>query len=134
MANEFLAQDQGDGWWHCATTLRCVVIDGPAPYFPLRPDARWPETYWLVRTEPQIEWNGDMRFAVRWGADHPLCRAMPPTSYALVMASSPWSGPIDPDRAGGVAVYPVLGAPSGVPDAEPVEGLAVKAALVAPLR
>jgi hypothetical protein len=134
MVKEFLAQDQGDGWWHCATTLRCLVIDGPAPKFPLCPEARWPETYWLVRTEPRIEWNGDMRFTVRWGADHPLCRAMPPTSYALVMASSPWNGPIDPDRAGGVAVYPVLGAPSRVADAEPVEGLAVKAALVAPLR
>jgi hypothetical protein len=134
MAKDFLAQDEGDGWWHCATTLRCVVIDGPASKFPLRPEARWPETYWLVRTEPRIEWNGDMRFVVRWGADHPLCRAMAPTSYALVMASSPWSGPIDPDRAGGVTVYPVLGAPGGVADAEPVEGLAVKATIVAPLR
>jgi hypothetical protein len=134
METKFLAQDQGDGWWHCDTALRCVVIDGPAPYFPLRPDARWPETYWLVRTEPPIEWNGDLRFAARWGTDHPLCRPMTPTSYALVMASSPWSGPIDPDRAGGVAVYPVPGRPSRVADAEPIEGLGVKVALVAPPR
>ncbi|MFV2064801.1 MAG: hypothetical protein ACC726_15010 [Chloroflexota bacterium] len=134
MAMEFLVEDQGDGWWHCPTPLRCIVVDGPAPLVPPRPDTQWPETYWLVRTDPPIEWNGDMRFAARWGADHPLCRPIAPTSFALIMASSPWSGPIDPDRAGSVPVYPVLGAPSRVTDAEPLRGLGVKAAVLASLR
>jgi hypothetical protein len=129
MATEFLVEDQGDGWWHCATPLRCVVMDGPAPYFPPRPEAQLPETYWLVRTDPRIEWDGDQRFEARWGADHPLCRPIEPTSRALVMASSPWSGPIDPIRADGVAVYPVSGSPSNVADAAPMQGLGVKAAL-----
>ena len=131
MATEFLVEDQGDGWWHCPTPLRCVVVDGPAPRFPPRPDARWPETYWLVRTDPPIEWNGDTRFAARWGADHPLCRPIAPTSLALIMASSPSGGPIDPERAGSVPVYPVLRAPSRVADTEPVRGLGVKATLLA---
>ena len=134
MAMEFLVEDQGDGWWHCPTPLRCVVVDGLAPSFPPRPDTPWLETYWLIRCVPGIEWNGDQRFAVRWGADHPLCRPIAPTSLALIMASSPWSGPIDPVRAVSVPVYPVPGAPSRVAEAEPIRGLGVKATLLQPFR
>ena len=44
------------------------------------------------------------------------------------MASSPWSGRIDPVHAASVPVYPVPGAPSGVAEAKPIDGLGVKAA------
>ena len=130
MTTEFLVEDQGDGWWHCPMPLHCVVVDGPAPFFPPRPDASWPETYWLVRTDPRIEWNGDLRFEARWGADHPLCRPIVPTSFALVMASSPSSGPIDSVHAVSVPVYPVPGVPSRVADAEPIRELGMKTALL----
>ena len=129
MASEFLLEDAGDGWWHCPTPLRCHVVDGPAAWFPPRQDARWPETYWLVRTHPSIEWHGDVRFASRWGPDHPLCSPIEPTSFALVMASSSWSGPIDPSMGLGVPVYPVRNAPSRVQEADPIVGLGVKADL-----
>jgi hypothetical protein len=129
LTTEFLIEDQGDGWWHCPTSLQCVVVDGPAPCFPPDPEASWPETFWLVRTNPPIEWNGDKQYAVRWGPDHPLCWPITPTSFALVMASSRWSGPIDPSRDGSVPVYPVPDAPSRVADAQPILGLGVKASL-----
>jgi hypothetical protein len=129
MASEFILQDAGEGWWHCPTSLRCHVVDGPAAWFPPRPDARWPETYWLVRIDPPIEWRGDLRFATRWGLDHPLCSPMEPTSFALVMASSPWSGPIDPSWSHGIPVYPVRNAPLSVEEADPILGLGVKADL-----
>jgi len=131
-ATTFLVEDAGDGWWHCPSPLRCVVIDGPSPRFTPRTDARWPETYWLVRTDRPIEWRGDQSFAKRWGADHPLCSPIAPTRYALVMASSPWTGPIDPTSAG-IPVYPVPGAPLVVADAVPLEGLGVKAGIRAVL-
>jgi hypothetical protein len=124
----FVIEDAGDGWWHCPSPLRCVVIDGPSPWFGPRDGARWPETYWLVRTSPPIEWRGEPEFAARWGPDHPLCSPIEPTPYALVMASSPWSGPIDANGAG-VPAYPVAGAPSHVADARPIEGLGIKVAV-----
>lgn len=124
----FVIEDAGDGWWHCPSPLRCVVIDGPAPWFAPREGARWPETYWLVRTDPLIEWHGDSRYAARWGPDHPLCSPIPPTPYALVMASSSWTGPMTTTPAG-VPAYPVLGAPRRVADATPIEGLGMKVAL-----
>lgn len=125
-----LIEDAGDGWWHCATPLRCRVIAVPAAVFLQRTDARWPETYWLVRTDPPIEWHGDARFAARWGQDHPLCSPIEPTPFALVMANSSWDGPIDPARDfGGVPVYPVRNTPSRVEDAELISGLAIKAGL-----
>ena len=128
---EFLIEDEGDGWWHCTTPLRCHVVDGPTAWFPERPGARWPETYWLVRTDPPIEWRGDERFAARWGPDHALCLPIEATPFALVMASSPWSGPIDPSRATGIPVYPVRGAPVRVEDADVISDLGVKAGLLA---
>jgi hypothetical protein len=124
----FVIEDAGDGWWHCSSPLRCVVIDGPSQRFEPRVGARWPETYWLVRTNPPIEWHGEPTFAARWGPDHPLCSPIAPTPYALVMASSPWTGPIDATAAG-VPAYPVAGGPSRVADATPIEGLAMKVAL-----
>ena len=129
MTTEFLIEDEGDGWWHTPSPIRAVVIDGPSPYFPPRPDARWRETYWLVRTDQPIEWNGDERFAGRWGPDHPLCHPIAPTSLALVMASSPWSGPIDPSCSGGIPVHPVTNEPSRVEKAQVIEALAIKAGL-----
>jgi hypothetical protein len=122
----FLIEDPGDGWWHCPSPLRAEVIDGPAGRFGARDGARFPETYWLVRCDPAIEWNGDERFAERWGPDHALCRPISPTPYALVMASSPWNGPIDPSRGLGIPVYPVSGAPMSVEDALVIDGLALK--------
>ena len=132
VATEFLIHDEGDGWWHCPTPLRAVVIDGPASDGEPPEEAWFPETFWLVRVEPKIEWHGDTRYAERWGADHPLCHPIAPTSVALVMASSRWSGPIDPARAGGVPVYPVLNDASSVSDAEPVGALGMKVGLSAP--
>lgn len=129
VASEFLLEDTGDGWWHCPTPLRCRVVDGPADWFPPREDARWPETYWLVRTDPPIEWHGDSGYAARWGPDHPLCSPIEPTSLALVMASSPWNGPIDPSSGLGVPVYPVRNEPGRVSEADPILGLGVKASL-----
>jgi hypothetical protein len=127
--SEFLLEDAGDGWWHCRTPLRCHVVDGPAVWFPARRDARWPETYWLVRTDPPIEWHGDSGHAARWGPDHPLCWPIEPTSFALVMASSPWSGPLDLPTGAGVPVYPVTNAPTCVAEADAVPGLGIKAGL-----
>jgi hypothetical protein len=129
VATEFLIEDEGDGWWHSPSPIRAVVLDGPSPYFPVRPDARWPETYWLVRTDPPIEWNGDERFATRWGPDHPLCHPAAPTSLALVMASSAWSGPVDTSLGGGIPVYPVTNEPSRVEDAQYEVAFAIKAGL-----
>ena len=121
-----LIEDAGDGWWDCPSPLRAEVIAGPATKFAPRDGARFPETYWLVRTDPPIEWNGDPQFAARWGPDHVLCHPMPPTTYALVMASSPWSGPIDVTRGLGIPVCPVPGNPRSVDESRPIGGLALK--------
>ena len=129
MAAEFMIEDEGDGWWHTPSPIHAVVIDGPSPYFPIKADARFPETYWLVRTDPPIEWHGDESFAARWGPDHPLCHPAAPTSLALVMASSPWSGAVDTVLGGGIPVYPVTNEPSRVEDALYDSAFAVKAAL-----
>jgi hypothetical protein len=53
---EFLLEDEGDGWWHCPSPLRCKVLDGPA--------SRAGETgrFWLVETDPVIEWHGDPQY------------------------------------------------------------------------
>ena len=125
----FLLEDAGDGWWHCDSPLRCHVLDGPAAFFLARKDARWPETYWLVRTDPLIEWHGDSSYAARWGPDHPLCSPIEPTSLALVMASSPWSGEVDPYHGDIVPVYPLRGRPEHVEQADPIIGLGIKAGL-----
>ena len=128
---EFLIEDAGDGWWHCPSPLRATVIDGPAPKFEPREEARFAETYWLVRTDPAIEWNGEPAYAARWGPDHPLCHPIEPTRLALVMASSAWTGEIGWTPAG-VPVYPVVGPAGSVVEAQPVGGLGIKAGLREP--
>lgn len=124
----FLLEDAGDGWWHCPSPLRCEVIDGPAPAFEPPDWQRFPETYWLVRTDPAIEWHGDPGYARRWGPDHPLCHPIEATRYALVMASSRHTGPIRVEFAG-IPAYPVTGVPRAVAEAAPVAGLGIKAAI-----
>jgi hypothetical protein len=126
----FLLEDAGDGWWHCPSPLRCEVVAGPAPAPSLPPPEwqRFPETFWLVRTDPAIEWRGDSSYADRWGPDHPLCHPIEATRYALVMASSRYTGPMGAG-SGGVPAYPVAGAPSTVAEAEPIRGLGIKASV-----
>jgi hypothetical protein len=126
VATDFFLEDEAEGWWHCPSPLRCAIVDGPSVFFDHRPDALFPETYWLVRTDPAIEWHGDDRFAPRWGPDHQLCRPIEPTPFALVMASSSWTGPINLARASGVPAYPVAGVPRVVSEAKPIGGLAMK--------
>jgi hypothetical protein len=43
--------------------------------------------FWLVKTEPLIEWNGDESFIERWGPDTPLALPRESTPYALLMAT-----------------------------------------------
>jgi hypothetical protein len=120
MLTRFLLEDQGDGWWHCPSPLRCEVIDGPSPR-----EGR-SERYWLVRTSPDIEWHGDSRYIERWGPDHPLCKPMDPTPFALAMADR--EEPVRPDLglfSGSVPAGPVLPMPppTRVADARTTSGL-----------
>lgn len=109
----------------------CDCDRRPVAKVPTADGARWPETYWLVKTDSPIEWNGEPAFAERWSPDHPLCHSIQPTRLALVMASSSWSGPVGWTPAG-VPVYPVAGAATSVAEAEPIGGLAIKAGIRAP--
>jgi hypothetical protein len=123
MLTEFLLVDQGDGWWHCPSPLRCQVIDGPAPY------AGFSEPFWLVRTSPDIEWHGDRRYIERWGPDHPLCHPIDPTPFALVMAAR--EEPVRSDLLifdGSVPAGPALADPEPmtVADARTLSGLWMK--------
>lgn len=127
--SEFLLEDEGDGWWHCPSPLRCRVLDGPA--------SRAGETdlFWLVETDPVIEWHGDPQYP--WGADHPLLHPMEPTPYALVMATG--RPPLFPDHGaidGGVPVYPVLPSPTPttVAEAQEIVGLGIKAVIKVPVQ
>jgi hypothetical protein len=122
---EYFMDAAGDGWWQCPSPLLCEVLDGPAQYR----DFRHP--FWLVRTDPSIEWHGDPYF---WGAeeypDHPLLHAMEPTPFALVTARQ--EEPIRPDLGildGNVPAGPVLPDPEPrhVGEARTVSGLWVKA-------
>jgi hypothetical protein len=124
MLTEFLLEDQGDGWWHCPSPLRCRVLDGPAARVGRS------ERYWLVETDPLIEWHGDAHYIEVWGPDHPLCHPMEPTKYALVMSTgrplmredlgildgSVPAGPVSPSPP-----------PTGVADAQTDSGLWIKA-------
>jgi len=121
---EFLLEDQGDGWWHCPSPLRCRVLDGPTAR------EAGTERYWLVHTDPLIEWQGDPQYIEVWGPEHPLCHPMEPTSYALVMSTgrplmSEDLGIID----GSVPAGPVLPSPlpTMVADAQTISGLWIKA-------
>jgi hypothetical protein len=122
---EFLLADQGDGWWHCPSPLRCEVLDGPAFHDVIIPTRR----FWLVRTIPQIEWHGDDRYIERWGPDHPLCHPMDPTPFALVMAAR--EKPLRPDLGifdGSVPAGPVLPdpEPTAVAEVRTINGLWMK--------
>lgn len=102
MPVDFLIEDQGDGWWHCPSPLECIILDGPVAV-----SAAGGE-FWLVQTEPAIEWDGDEQYVGRWGSDHPLVTPIPPTNRALVMASSAYNT-TDLDRDGNIPAYPVVG-------------------------
>lgn len=99
---QFLLVDQGDGWWHCASPLRCRVVDGPGP---VRGPHSADTDHWLVAVEPDIEWRGDDQYVERWGPDHPLCHPIEPTQRAVVLAQTSersisldgdWSVPVSP--------------------------------------
>lgn len=83
VVTSFLMEDVGDGWWDCPSPLRCEILDGPAVHPTFMPSTK----FWLVRTDPLIEWHGDESFVKRWGPDTPLAHPMEPTQYALVMAT-----------------------------------------------
>jgi hypothetical protein len=122
----FFIENQGDGWWHCPSPIECTILDGPDVCAALV--ARWPnnrpDTFWLVETAPTIEWNGDMKFATRWGEDSPLCHPIEPTNRALVMAKG--HDDIDLNRGFSVPVYPTRPDAPSLADAEPLVDLGTK--------
>lgn len=123
----FLIEDVGEGWWHCPSPLRCEVLDGPASH----PTFMTPAQLWLVRTDPEIEWNGDESYIRIWGPDHPLVHPMEPTPFALVAATGrePPFAKVDPALLdGGIAACPVVPspAPASVADASGIGGLCAK--------
>ena len=123
MRPDFLLGDQGDGWWHCPSPLKCFILDGPAWV----PGADG--EFWLVRTEPAIRWNGDSSLGDRWGRDHPLAHPFEPTSLALVMAASRY-GRTDLTGDFGVPVYPVFGDANTVDEAGWIGAHAAKVRVV----
>lgn len=125
MPVDFLIEDQGDGWWQCPSPLECSIEDGPAAVPSAGGD------FWLVRTEPAIEWGGDEQFADRWGPDHPLVHPIRPTSLALVMASSAYRR-TDLERDGSIPAYPVVGFPKTVGESRWIGGLGIKVGIRRP--
>lgn len=121
---EFWLEDQGDDWWHCPSPLHCEVLAGPGQY------GDFSHPFWLVRTDPEIEWHGDPQFSGRDEyPDHPLLHPIDPTPFALVMAArvTPWRpnlGIFD----GSVPASPVLPDPEphSVAEARAVGGLGMK--------
>jgi hypothetical protein len=108
--------DQGDGWWHCPSPLRCRVLDGPAEH-----PASLGTHHVLLWTDTTIEWHGDPRFADRWGEDHALCHRIPPTNRLLVLASG-----VNLDRDFGVPASPVVNRADTVGEARVLPGLTAK--------
>jgi hypothetical protein len=49
------------------------ILDGPAFHPTFMPSTK----FWLVRTEPLIEWHGDESFIKGWGPDHRTGRQAP---------------------------------------------------------
>jgi hypothetical protein len=122
----FFAEDAGDGWWHCPSPLRCVILDGPDICPQL--GAQWGKC-WLVSTDPAIEWNGSSEYENLYGADHALSRPIEPTNLALVFAESEWVAGPDRKWMGGIPMYPVVNGASSLREAEPSSGLASKVTL-----
>ena len=125
MQPDLLLEDQGDGWWDCPMPLVCFILDGPT-WVPAADGE-----FWLVRTEPAIEWNGDSSLGERWGPDHPLAHSFRPTNLALVMAASR-SRRIDLAGDFSVPVYPVFGEASTVDEANWIGAHAAKVRVVPP--
>jgi hypothetical protein len=125
MEPDFLLEDQGDGWWHCSSPLTCFILDGPASV----PDAGG--EFWLVRTKPSIQWDGEPKYEARSGPDHPLAKPLHATNLALVMAASRY-GRTDLNGDWSIPVYPVAGDARTVHDSEWIGGLAVKANVTRP--
>jgi hypothetical protein len=80
--DEFFIEDQGDGWWHCPSPLRCVIVAGPA-----RLKTGFSGEYLLASTDPPIEWHGDSAYSDRWGSESALCRPVQLSGLVLVLAS-----------------------------------------------
>ena len=125
MPVDFVIEDQGDGWWHCPSPLECFILDGPAAVPAAGGD------FWLVRTAPAIEWDGDERYADRWGPDHPLVKPIQRTNLALVMASSAYNT-IDLGRDASIPVYPVAGDATKVDESSWIGGLGAKVSVRRP--
>ena len=68
------------------------------------------DQFWLVRTEPLIEWNGRARSAT----SNPARNSVAPTHLALVMAASRHGHDMSRSDSWSVPVYPVAGDPSTV--------------------
>jgi len=140
----FFIRDQGDGWWHCPSPLRCSIIDGPDVCNSRAEASRANNTrFWLVEVDPPIVWNGERRFVDTYGPDDALCRPFGPTARALVFAvlgnpyvgGTPWHRArarewrdewTDLDGDGSIPVYPVDGATRSVRTAETLESLGMK--------
>jgi hypothetical protein len=124
---EFYIVDQGDGWWHCPSPLRCLVLDGPGPLpAPVSPSRA---VSLLVETDPVVVWNGDPSYAIRWGPDHPLCHAIEPTNRLVILAEDrSWRLSLDRDFS--VPATPVANCADCLPDVQAVAGLGMKVSVV----
>lgn len=124
---EFYIVDQGDGWWHCPSPLRCVLLDGPGPLPASVSPSRTVSL--LVETDPAICWNGDLSYADRWGRDHPLCHPIEPTNRLVILAENrSWT--LDLDRDFSVPASPVTNGADSLVDVEAVPGLGMKVSIV----
>jgi hypothetical protein len=124
---EFYIVDQGDGWWHCPSPIRCTVLDGPGP-LPASVASRGGVLHLLVATEPAIEWNGDPQYIDRWGPDHPLCHPIEPTNRLIVLAVDR-SGAVNLDRDWSIPASPVTNGANRLQDVQTVWGLGSKVAI-----
>lgn len=126
LGEEFYIADQGDGWWHCPSPIRCTVIDGPGAVAPS--GALVSGVHLLAATELLIEWNGDSQYSDRLGPDDPLCHPIGPTNRLLLGAAGR-SWEINLDRDYSVPAFPVTNGADRVRDAEAIPGLGMKVAV-----
>lgn len=120
---QFYILDQGDGWWHCPSPLRCLVLDGPGP-LPASVSSRRTVSL-LVETDPAVVWNGDPSYSSRWGPDHALCHPIEPTNR-LVLLAEDRSWTLDLDHDFSVPATPVSNGIDRLADVQAVAGLGVK--------